>query len=25
MNDRPPMNYHYRRSQEFDRFSIKGL
>ena len=25
MNDRPPMNYHYRRSEEFDTFSIKGL
>lgn len=24
MNDRYPMNYQYRRSQEFDRFSIKG-
>ena len=24
MNYRPPMNYQYRRSQVFDRFSIKG-
>lgn len=24
MNDRSPMNFQYRRSQVFDRFSIKG-
>jgi hypothetical protein len=24
MNYRSPMNYQYRRSQVFDRFSIKG-